>query len=164
MSQGKSGRSKGKAKESKAAESKGKTSTSQMIVPVILVFMMVSAGFFVLLSNPDDNTNPQPDTDVTVVIDYGNGNVDWYNVTIDDARASVALHAASDEGGFEIGYTDPSNDFIDSIGSQANDATAGTTGLYWFFYVNDVMASTAINAVDVEDGDVVRLTYEASPW
>jgi len=124
------------------------------IVVVALVIMVAIAGIFLMreLSQVDISPN---EVSATVLIDFGNGNIEEYDVTTVNNTLPGMLEASIGEGGFSIGRSIEGVAFIESVGSVENNVTVegldDTSGMWWVYSLNGTSAPVTSLAFEAKD-------------
>jgi len=99
---------------------------------------------------------------VQVLIDYGNGLSDSYDVEIANATAFEALETASEEYNFDLDttyYEEYQSHLINKINGAGSEDNK-----YWIFYVNGEMAPLGADQMYVKNGDIISFNLEESTW
>jgi len=113
---------------------------------------------------PTSPINP-PVTRVDVLLDYGNGTVQWYENV--DLIGVASVFKATKAVAF-LNYSLWGDDiFIDAINGLWNNYAANYFWLYWYWNFTSMSWNSgpvACNKYLLSDGDIVAWYYETSPW
>ncbi len=147
---------------------------------LFLIFIVIGAVFLGFYlndsqdgqdSNGDRNSNYSWETDsnhlsktekvsnITIIVDFGNGTIQEWNLNLMD-HYTTPFDALNNK--CDVGY-----DIQKLGGNSALFYVTGVNGvhedisnnMFWLYYVNDNYATTASNAYQLEDNDVVRWVY-----
>jgi len=124
-----------------------------MILLAIVLFA-ISSG---CVDQERNNTNEE--ITATVKIDFGNGTIDTYEITIKNNTVYDFLLEAAKKGGYAIKstyYGLYDSMFIDSIGNVEN----GQDNKYWIYYINGESGSVGSEKQKVENNDLIEWKFE----
>ena len=101
---------------------------------------------------------------VLLIIDYGDGRVDKFNVSIESGNATVysVLMKASEENGFPVGAKycpQYKSHYIYSINFTDENPK---TNKFWQYYINGNYGPVGANLQKVENGDIIEWRLEGS--
>lgn len=143
-----------------------RTVISAMIGTTILALCI--AGIFGLIDRgvitfghpgiPSDNET----IEVLLIIDYGDGRLDKFNVSVDSGNATVysVLMKASEENGFPVGaeyYPQYKSHYIYSINFTDQNPK---TNKFWQYYINGNYGPVGVDLQKVENGDIIEWKFE----
>lgn len=98
--------------------------------------------------------------EVILVIDYGDGNSNTFNIefiegmTAFDLLNDMAEELSLETKAYDIGI------FIEAIGDKKN----GQDGKYWMYYVNEEMPMVSADNMEIKVGDKVEFKFEESQF
>ena len=136
-----------------------------IILIAIPIIALVLAGATLIGTGVISFEKPESENEllsVKVLIDYGDGLSDSYDVEIANATAFQALETASDEFGFDLDttyYEEYQSHLINKI-----NGVGSVDNKYWIFYVNGDMAPVGADQMYVKNGDIISFNLEESIW
>ncbi len=100
--------------------------------------------------------------EVLLIIDYGDGRLDKFNVSIDSGNATVysVLMKASKENGFPVEadyYPQYKSHYIYSINFTDQNPKINK---FWQYYINGNYGPVGVDLQKVENGDVIEWKFE----
>lgn len=133
-----------------------------IVLTALLVLALIS--FFVFKSNkpsPSSTSMPLPSFNVNLVIDYGNKNINSYEVTADSTSTAYSILKETLEKE-NIYYEVQQYDFgvfVKKIGDLESGAKKS-----WIYYVNDVSGDKAADQYILKNNDKVTWKYEEAKY
>lgn len=127
---------------------------------LIVLIALALIFFFVLKSNkpnPSPTSTPLPSFNVDLTIDYGNKNINSYEITADSTSTAYSILKETLEKE-NIYYEVQQYDFgvfVKKIGDLESGAKKS-----WIYYVNDVSGDKAADSFAVKENDTVLWKYE----
>lgn len=98
--------------------------------------------------------------EVILVIDYGDGNFQTFNIEfVEEMTAFDLLNDRAEELSLETKAYDIGI-FIETIGDKKN----GQDGKYWMYYVNEEMPMVSADNLEISPGDKVEFKFEESQF
>ena len=95
----------------------------------------------------------------TLIIDYGNNNVDTYTLILSNATVYSALIQASNQYGFEVEaeyYDNYQSHYINSI----SNVKEGKDNKFWQYYLNNEYGTVGSDLQPLKDNDIVEWKYQ----
>jgi hypothetical protein len=142
----------------------------KLFVPLIVIIILFASavGFGIVTIGPfnTDTKTLQRDgitTTATIIIDYGNGEINSYAVYTENNTVYGFLMEAAKIGGFDVKttyYSSFDSLLVDTIG----DKTGGDDNKYWSYYVNNEYGSIGADKQIVNSGDVIEWKFEGFEW
>lgn len=142
------------------------------IIIIVIGIIIIAVGLVILSDRISDNVLekgteiPQENQEnivkqeVILVIDYGEGDSQTFNIQyaegmtafdlLDDRTEELSLETKSSDVGI----------FIEAIGSRKN----GQDGKYWMYYVNEEMPMVSADKQKIKPGDEVEFRFEESSF
>ena len=140
-----------------------KTQTKNILVILIPLIVLIVAGFslvstgIITLEAPKINSNP---INVTLIINYGNDNINMYDVTLTNPTVFNVLTQASNDYDFtfKAEYDEQyQSNYIYSINSVEEG-----NNLYWQYYLNGNYGIFGADIQTVKDNDIIEWKFEES--
>ncbi|HID74213.1 MAG TPA: DUF4430 domain-containing protein [Thermoplasmata archaeon] len=133
-----------------------------VMTAVALFTVGVGALFGIWMGAEETERTLAGPIDVTVYIDYGDGDAEVYEISTVNATAyGVLLDAARPEvGNFTVRATYYSNYdavLVEEIGGRTN----GDGGRYWVYRVNGEFANVGADRCVLHEGDLVEWSFES---
>lgn len=152
-------------------EIEGASKSGLGIKPLILVAIVIIASVAgILLMNkfmePDIDPN---EISATVVIDYGNGTVEWFNVTTVNNSVPGMLDEAIGQDNYNLIRSEYGVDYIRNINGifPNNPENLTTLNKSWRYYLEDNIAPGLSDAFEnrnnytlIHEGQTVKLAFE----
>jgi len=126
-----------------------------LLIICIVGIYLVNTG---IITDEPPNTNSKM-INTSLTIDYGNGEIDTYNIETSNATVFSVLMKASEDYNFPVttkSYNQNQSYYIDSIKSVTN----GEDGKYWMYYLNGNYGTVGADMQTVADGDVIEWRFE----
>ena len=139
-----------------------KNLVKNILVIIILILIIIGAG--VSLVNLGIITTEIPKTNselykTTLIIDYGNNNIDTYNIKFANATVFSVLMQASKEYNFPVEtqyYEQYQSHFIISI----NNVGGGDNNKYWQYYLNGNYGTISSDFKYIKNYDTITWKFE----
>ena len=140
----------------------------KLLAKIIIIIAVFVAGFYFggqqALSpsdgSPEAIQQAQDEIQVSLMLDFGNGQVRTYNgVTLPkDSTVFALLEKITTENDFKLDYKDYGElgVFIESVGDIVNDVEGDR---FWQYWVNNVYAEVGASNYQLIDGDVVEWKF-----
>lgn len=139
------------------------------IAVVAVVVVAAVAGIFLVDELVKVEVNPL-EVSAALMIDYGDGKVEWYNVTTVNNTIPGILAAGIGDGGYEMGRGIEGVAFVESIGHVKNNASVqgidDTSGMWWMYSMNGTQAPVTSEAFAakndiaiVREGQTIELEF-----
>lgn len=130
-----------------------------ILVPIIVIALvgigLVNSG--IITTEPlKINTN---EVNATLIIDYGNNQVDTYNMKVENPTVFSVLMKASNLYGFEVGaeyYNNYQSNYIYSI----NNVVEGKNNKFWQYYLNGEYGTVGADLQPINNNDTVKWMYQ----
>ena len=133
-----------------------------IIIIAVLIIVVAIAGIG-LLSTEIITTEPlKLDTskvNATLIINYGNNQIDTYNIEISNATVYSVLMRASNLYDLEVRaeyYDNYQSHYIYSI----NNVTEGKNNKFWQYYLNGIYGTIGADLQPLENDDTVEWRFE----
>lgn len=128
-------------------------------VPIIVIALagigLLSTG--IITDEPlKINTNK---INATLIIDYGDNQVDTYNLKVENATVYSLLIQASNINGFEVGaeyYDNYQSHYIYSI----NNVVEGKDNKFWQYYINGEYGTVGADLQILKNNDTLKWKYQ----
>lgn len=128
-------------------------------VPIIVIALagigLLSTG--IITNEPlKINTNK---INATLIIDYGDNQVDTYNLKVENATVYSLLIQASNINGFEVGaeyYDNYQSHYIYSI----NNVVEGKDNKFWQYYINGEYGTVGADLQILKNNDTLKWKYQ----
>jgi len=129
-----------------------------LIVPIAVIaiagFGLINAG---IISTDAPDLNPNQ-INVTLILNYGEDNIDEYTVQTTESTVYSVLIKASEENNFYV--VAEYYESFDSYLIESINNVKGEGDMFWQYYVNGEMGMVGANSQTVEDNDVIEWKYE----
>ena len=138
-----------------------KTQTKNILLLLIPLIVLIVGGFslvstgIITFEAPKINSNP---IDVTLIINYGNDNINMYDVTLTNPTVFNVLTKASNDYDFTFKaeyYKQYQSNYIYSINSVEEG-----NNLYWQYYLNGNYGIFGADIQTVKDNDIIEWKFE----
>ena len=139
---------------------------------MVIVALVIGAaiGGIILMQDMNKVEIDPNEVSATLVIDYGNGDVEWYNVTTVNNTLPGVLSASIGDDRYDMERSIEGVAYLGSIDDVANNVTVqgigDTAGMWWSYSFNGTQApvtSQAFAAKDdiaiVRDGQTIELKF-----
>ena len=131
-----------------------------VLIPLSII-LIVGIGFLNagIISTEHSGLNPN-EINATLIIDYGDGQIDEFNLKINNATVYTLLIEASDEYNLDVEseyYEQYQSHYIYSINSREE-----ADGLYWQYYLNTEYGMVGADMQPLKNNDVVEWKLETS--
>jgi hypothetical protein len=142
-----------------------KKSLKNLAMALIFVAFIVVIGLGLINAGIITTEAPELKDDqiqVTLIIDYGDNNIDRYEVETTSTTVYLLLMDVAEEHNFDVlstYYEQFDSHFIESINS-----VGGEGDVYWLYYINGEPGIISADAQIVEDSDIVEWKYEKSEY
>jgi len=142
-----------------------KESSKNLTLVLISIALIIVVGLGLINAGIITTETPELNSEqihATLIINYGNDNIDEYTVEITSATVYSLLIKASEENNFDVGaeyYEQFDSHLIESINS-----VKGEGNMYWQYYINGELGMLGADAELVEDNDVIEWKYEESQF
>ncbi len=128
-------------------------------MPMVIVALVIGAAIGgIILMQEMNKVEINPDEiSVTLIIDYGNGDVEWHNVTTTNNTLPGVLAASIGDDMFEMGRSMEGVAYLESINNVANNVTVqgiGDTASMWWSYSFDGFQAPVTNESFVAKDDI----------
>jgi len=129
-------------------------------VSVAGIFKLIDRGV-ITFGHPEISSDNET-IKVLLIIDYGDGRLDKFNVSIDSGNATVysVLMKASEENGFPVGadyYPQYKSHYIYSINFTDQNPKINK---FWQYYINGNYGPVGVDLQKVENGDIIEWKLE----
>lgn len=141
----------------------------KIIIPLGFVLIIFASLFGMgVITTEKDTNNGSTDDDVvflneevtaTVIINYGDGDVDTYDITSKNDTVFGFLLEAANQDSLDVKttyYGQYDSILVDSIGSYVG----GDGGKYWQYYLNEEYGIIGVDKQMVSDGDTIVWKFE----
>ena len=125
-----------------------------MIVLIVGGFSLVSTGI-ITFEAPKINSNP---IDVTLIINYGNDNINMYDVTLTNPTVFNVLTKASNDYDFTF-KAEYDKQYQSNYIYSINSVEEGNN-LYWQYYLNGNYGIFGADIQTVKDNDIIEWKFE----
>ena len=138
-----------------------KTQTKNILVILIPLIVLIVAGFslvstgIITLEAPKINSNP---IDVTLIINYGNDNINMYDVTLTNPTVFNVLTQASNDYDFTF-KAEYDEQYQSNYNYSINSVEEGNN-LYWQYYLNGNYGIFGADIQTVKDNDIIEWKFE----
>jgi len=138
-----------------------KTQTKNLLFTLIPLIVLIIAGFslvttgIITLETPNINTNQ---IDVTLIINYGNKNINTYTVTLTNPTVFNVLDQASTDYDFTL-RAEYDEQYRSNYIYSINSIEEGNN-LYWQYYLNGNYGVFGADIQTVKDNDIIEWKFE----
>jgi len=138
-----------------------KESSKNLILVLISIALIIVVGLGLINAGIITTETPELNSEkihATLIINYGNDNIDEYTVEITSATVYSLLIKTSEENNFEVAaeyYEEFDSHLIESINS-----VKGEGDMFWQYYVNGELGMVSADSQLIQDNDIVEWKYE----
>ena len=138
-----------------------KTQTKNILVILIPLIILIVGGYslvsteIITFEAPKINSNP---IDVTLIINYGNDNINMYDVTLTNPTVFNVLTKASNDYDFTF-KAEYDKQYQSNYIYSINSVEEGNN-LYWQYYLNGNYGIFGADIQTVKDNDIIEWKFE----
>lgn len=132
--------------------------TSGLVILGIVFLLGISVGRDYRAPATETVSQNQPQSSVSLMIDYGDGRVKTFH-DLSGATAFDVLKNATDANSTELKYKDYGGElgiFIESIGGIGKDPSGKK---WWQYWVNNKYSQVGVSSYKIQPGDIIEFKF-----
>lgn len=140
-----------------------KTQTKNLFIAVITLSTLILISFGLAITGVITFEKPAATSNsihVKLIINYGNGNIDTYDVTLVGLTVFNVLEKASED--YDFTFTAEYDEQYQSNYVHSINSVEEKNNLYWQYYLNGNYGVFGVDLQIVKDNDIIEWKYEES--